>query len=254
MREYNTKDPFNFGSGLNINGLNLPTYTPIYAAHLYDSVMLYAKSLNTMIEEKIATGEPVDVHALARDGTSITQKIINQGKHGYASISGNDVVIDENGDSKGSFTAYAIKRSDYSREMLLSNRSFVCSHYLLQVGTFEYNNESNLIGIEYKVNHTNGGPDFVSGFVPKDEPRCGFDGEGCGPKNQGSTIAASILGALLLIACIVYVVWNRRIKVEQEIEGLLWRINLDCLQRGDRQVCLIFTHLLGILLGFLIDY
>ena len=90
-----------------------------------------------MIEEKIATGEPVDVHALARDGTSITQKIIDQGKHGYTSISGNDVVIDENGDSKGSFTAYAIKRSDYSREMLLSNRSFVCSHYLLQVGTFE---------------------------------------------------------------------------------------------------------------------
>ena len=90
----------------------------------------------------------------------------------------------------------------------------------------------------------------MSGFVPKDEPRCGFDGEGCGPKNQGSTIAASILGALLLIACIVYVVWNRRIKVEQEIEGLLWRINLDCLQRGDRQVCLIFTHLLGLLFGF----
>ena len=112
-----------------------------------------------------------------------------------------------------------------------------------------FSSPDNLIGIDYKISTENGGPDFVAGFVPKDKPRCGFDGEGC-PKNKGSTIAATVLGILLLVACIVYVVWNRRIKVEQEIEGLLWRINLDCLQRGDRQVCLIFTHLLGLLFGF----
>ena len=98
--------------------------------------MLYAKSLNNMIEEKRAKGEPVDVHALARDGTNITKAIIAQGRHGYRSISGYTVKIDENGDSKGSFTAYAIKPGNYTREMTFSARSFVCSHYLRQVGTF----------------------------------------------------------------------------------------------------------------------
>ena len=182
-------------------------------------------------------------YSLARDGKKITQSIIEMGKRGYESISGNEVKIDKNGDSEGSFTALGIKEHKYSMHKKSTNSSFKCSHYLMPVGKFKSidNSPESKIGVEFEAE--NGGPEFVD-TRPKDEPRCGFDGGGC-KQNKGSTIAAAVLGTLLLFFCIVYVFWNRRIKVEQEIEGLLWRINLDCLQRGDRQVCLIFTQPLG---------
>ncbi len=40
----------------------------IYAAHLYDSVMLYARALHALIEEQKSKGLVADVNALARDG------------------------------------------------------------------------------------------------------------------------------------------------------------------------------------------
>ena len=43
-------------------------YISIYAAHLYDSVMLYAKALDHMIAERLGRGEGVDISELARDG------------------------------------------------------------------------------------------------------------------------------------------------------------------------------------------
>ena len=66
-------------------------YVSIYAAHLYDSVILYAKALDNMINERIEKRELVDINQiniLARDGREITRNIINMG--GYKSISGNN--------------------------------------------------------------------------------------------------------------------------------------------------------------------
>ena len=49
VRKYNTKPPFNFPSPpFSILDIG-PIYVPMYAAHLYDSVMLYATSLNGLI-------------------------------------------------------------------------------------------------------------------------------------------------------------------------------------------------------------
>ena len=47
---------------------NFPIYISIYAAHLYDSVVLYAKALDTMIRDKQSRNETYDINQLARDG------------------------------------------------------------------------------------------------------------------------------------------------------------------------------------------
>jgi len=51
VRKYNEMAPFNFKTKGSIKKY-FPVYVTIYAAHLYDSVMLYAKALHEMIEKR----------------------------------------------------------------------------------------------------------------------------------------------------------------------------------------------------------
>ena len=83
-------------------------YISIYAAHLYDSVILYAKALNQSIHYRESRGEVVDISKIARDGKEITNNIIKMG--GYKSISGNYIRIDATGNSEGNYTAFSVKR------------------------------------------------------------------------------------------------------------------------------------------------
>ena len=133
VRKYNKKDPFNFPSNFIMK--NLSIYISIYAAHLYDSVMLYAKALHQMISEREKNGEFVgeeQIHDLARDGRGITQTIINMG--GFKSISGNYIQINANGHSEGNFTAFALKPHNYTRVSRYSVSSKItCSHYPMKV-------------------------------------------------------------------------------------------------------------------------
>ena len=88
IREYNQRPPFNFPLGRGLFEKFFKIHISIYAAHLYDSVMLYARALHTVIKEKapdIANGK-TDIHRLARDGQRITKAIIDKGD--YESISG----------------------------------------------------------------------------------------------------------------------------------------------------------------------
>ena len=97
VRQYNSRPPFNFPTIF----LPFKIYVTIYAAHLYDSVMLYANALHKVIEETRETGAKVDgnlIGQLARDGKNITDNII--GFQRYRSISGSDIQIDANGDSQ----------------------------------------------------------------------------------------------------------------------------------------------------------
>ena len=65
-----------------------------------------------------------------------------------------------------------------------------------------------------------------------DEPHCGYDGSAC-PRPQGlSQIMAVILGVILVFGLLMKVWFYRRWKTEQEITGLLWRIDIDCLDGG----------------------
>lgn len=62
---------------------------------------------------------------------------------------------------------------------------------------------------------------------PEAEPGCGFLNELCPQDDMHlrSIIAAGVLAALLFCATVVTISIYRRWKIEQEIEGLLWKID-----------------------------
>ena len=116
VRKYNSLPPFQFPvvnfpimSPKLVSKPDISIHITIYAAHLYDSVILYAKALDKIIRED----PKARVSELARDGERITRTIIAMG--GYQSISGNYIRIDSSGDSEGNFTAYALKPHNYTK-------------------------------------------------------------------------------------------------------------------------------------------
>ncbi|KAL3875929.1 hypothetical protein ACJMK2_033833, partial [Sinanodonta woodiana] len=124
---------------------------PIYAAYLYDSVMVYAKALNQTLAEGI------DIH----DGFRIIQKIRSIT---YKSVLGYEIFVDDQGDSEGNYTLLALKKQGLTLPRLQ------------RVGNFTM-----VIG-----DYSNGIPDlYVDGIEwalgepPPDEPRCGFNNEKC---------------------------------------------------------------------------
>lgn len=178
MRKYNQLPPFHFKP----TGLNrfFSIYISIYAAHLYDSVLLYAKALHNVIKDKAAEGLSVDITELARNGElgpdppvrargrnardvsnrfrthpsefvprylpagrEITENIIRMG--GYKSISGNYIRIDENGDSEGNFTAFALKPHNYTFISRISGDvKFSCSYYPVKVSPVFFRSSSSV--------------------------------------------------------------------------------------------------------------
>ena len=190
VRKYNSLPPFEFDTNGKIKRY-FSVYVSIYAAHLYDSVLLYAKALDQMIREKRETADPKVIDDLARNGKEITNTIIKM--EGYQSVSGSYIHIDKYGDSQGNFTAFALKPYNYTVVSRITNRTtFSCQHYLVKVGEFySENNEDgdNVITYAPKVNI-----DWPGHHKPTDEPRCGFDGSKC-PGTKGRTeVAAGVLG------------------------------------------------------------
>jgi guanylate cyclase, other len=61
---------------------------------------------------------------------------------------------------------------------------------------------------------------------PVDVPSCGFDNSKCIKSNttDHSVVAAGTLGLLLFCATVITASIYRKWKIEQEIEGLLWKI------------------------------
>ena len=104
-------------------------HVPIYAAFLYDSVMLYARALGTLIHER----RDETVKNLANDGRLIANKITTSI---YSTIMGTSLSFDESGASEGSFTAYAVVPQNFTQEYhdLKCNKfTLHCDHYLKQV-------------------------------------------------------------------------------------------------------------------------
>jgi len=243
VRNYNSLPPFNFPSVMFPikqslkNSAQVDIHISIYAAHLYDSVILYAKALDQVIKESIKSKEGLSISDLARNGSRITQTIIDMG--GYQSISGNYIRIDSNGDSEGNFTAFALKDHNYTLVSKFSGKTFSCNSYLMPVGEFhtaaDHYNRSKA---NQTVKQTKELPEYVfskridwpKGFKPLDEPVCGYQEEKCQGGKGMTEIAAGILGGLLVFALILTLSVYRKWKIEQEIEGLLWKINPECLQ------------------------
>ena len=157
----------------------------------------------------------------------------------------NSIHIDANGDSQGNFTAFALKEHHYTYKSIITGEiRFQCGHFLIKVGDFHNNANATAAGIDDESedsNATTSRPvtyvprlniDWPNKFRPVDEPHCGYDGSKCKRPGGRTEVAAGVLGALLFMAIILTLSMYRRWKIEQEIEGLLWKINPECLQVG----------------------
>lgn len=69
--------------------------------------------------------------------------------------------------------------------------------------------------------------EWPKGTIPNDEPSCGFNNEMCkkGDTHLNSIIAAGTLAIMLFCAGVITMSIYRKWKIEQEIEGLLWKID-----------------------------
>ena len=146
---------------------------------------------------------------------------------GYKSISGNYIKINANGDSEGNFTAYALKTHNYTYTQKFSKVTFSCNYYPVKVGEFyserDANNGSTIL-YQPRVNI-----DWPGQYKPVDEPHCGYDGSYCPTPTGITETAAGVLGGFLLFAILLTLSLWKRWHAEQEIEGLSWKIDLDCL-------------------------
>ncbi|XP_059483407.1 receptor-type guanylate cyclase Gyc76C-like isoform X2 [Neocloeon triangulifer] len=226
VRVYNAKEPFNF-SMPTIFG-NFKTHIPIFAAYLYDAVMLYANSLHKLISNEIAYAAKISslpesqiwptnekVLELASNGTRIIETILKNGS--YQSITGSLIKWDEAGNSEGNFSVIGLQNYN-----LTEHTNFSCPFHMLPVAKFEHGAKNDTL--DYKViRHIQ----WPGNTKPMDEPSCGFDNSKCPRVNSHdqSVVAAGTLGVLLFCATVITASIYRKWKIEQEIEGLLWKIH-----------------------------
>ncbi|GBP92017.1 Receptor-type guanylate cyclase Gyc76C [Eumeta japonica] len=216
VREYNMMKPFAFElPAVFENKFN--KFVSIYAAYLYDSVRLYALALDMLLKnEKPLTQKKV--LEVVTNGSKIIATMIRSTP--YKSISGMSVRLDERADSEGNFSVLAFKPTNFSDEY---NNNINCSYSMIPVGHFQ---QSSREFPEYKLN-----PripiDWPDNVKPEDEPSCGFLNEKC-PKDDSqitSLVVAGTLAVTLFCVLVVTVSIYRKWKIEQEIEGLLWKID-----------------------------
>ncbi|XP_011254352.1 receptor-type guanylate cyclase Gyc76C [Camponotus floridanus] len=207
VQEYSSKEPFNFVIPPLLR--KYEKYVSIYAAYLYDSLKLYARALDQLMRDL----PNQSVEELAKNGTLIIETIIKN--RTYQSVSGATIKLDKFGDSEGNFSVLALKKEPFIRD------NFSCDYQMLPVGQF-------LQG-ETLVYKPWGAMEWPSKTKPEAEPGCGFHNEHC-PKDDThyrSIIAAVVLGIALFCAAVITISIYRRWKIEQEIEGLLWKIDMN---------------------------
>ncbi|GAB1861123.1 Guanylate cyclase [Camponotus japonicus] len=207
VQEYSSKEPFNFVIPPLLR--KYEKYVSIYAAYLYDSLKLYARALDQLMRDL----PNQSVEELAKNGTLIIETIIKN--RTYQSVSGATIKLDKFGDSEGNFSVLALKKEPFIRD------NFSCDYQMLPVGQF-------LQG-ETLVYKPWGAMEWPSKTKPEAEPGCGFHNEHC-PKDDThfrSIITAAGLGIVLFCATVITMSIYRRWKIEQEIEGLLWKIDMS---------------------------
>ncbi|KAF5306158.1 hypothetical protein FQR65_LT07434 [Abscondita terminalis] len=213
VSDYNTREPFNFGVPPFLSNQNYTKFVSIYAAYLYDSVKLYARALDKLLREQPLLNDKI-VDEVASNGTKIIETIIGLGM--YTSITGATMRLDENGDSEGNFSVLALKPNDMPDIKVAKN--FTCLYQMVPVGQFQQG-EFPSYNIHQQV-------DWPGGNIIVDEPSCGFENQLCAkPDTQLNSIIAGILAVMLFCAGVITLSIYRKWKIEQEIEGLLWKID-----------------------------
>jgi guanylate cyclase len=215
VREFNAKPPFNLVDPKDpVKDIKWKRHITIYASYLYDSVILYCDALSEVLKEGLTE----------YDGKAIIRKLIDRKR--YLSVTGAEMNLDENGDVEGNYTVLARMPTPDNIVFKGMNGSQRPSHVMLPVGNFKYDESINktIFKLEGYIN-------WVSGDPPLVEPPCGFDGSACREtKNHKREIFAGVLGGLFVTISIIAAVTYRNWKYEQEIAGLLWKINLRDIQ------------------------
>ncbi|XP_037940750.1 receptor-type guanylate cyclase Gyc76C-like [Teleopsis dalmanni] len=219
VREYNSQKPFNFLTPHLFYSKKFLKFVSIYAAYLYDSVKLYAWALDKLLrqEERILTDDVI--FDIASNGTRIIDTIIKN--RTYKSVTGATIKIDQNGDSEGNFSVLAYKPYKHFFRDNLS-----CNYHMVPVAYFQQGEDIP----EYKLINGSVRVDWPSGGdCPNDQPICGFANELCKKDDRHitSVVVAVILGLLLFCAGVVTMSIYRKWKIELEIEGLLWKIDIS---------------------------
>lgn len=220
VSEYTSKEPFKFPTPNVFKNASYVKFVSIYAAYLYDSVMLYARTLDLLLRDKAngreLTGEMID--EVAYNGTLIIETLVKNIT--YQSITGATIKLDINGDSEGNYSVVALKSHDFQYH--LNEGNFSCPYYMIPVAQF-YHGEL----LEYKLNSPNLKIEWPGKSRPDDEPSCGFNNELCKKNDmeKSSIIVATVLGLTLFCAFVITLSIYRKWKIELEIEGLLWKID-----------------------------
>lgn len=212
VRIYNTLPPFKFVQPFG----QFKKHITIYASYLYDAFMLYADALDETIREG------ADIY----DGAAIVKRIIE--RRNYQSITGSWMNIDSNGDVEGNYSVLALMPTPPDVKLKVS-------------GIDDFNYTMYPIGSFYKENDTlwlEGTIDWATNWTPPlDEPVCAYDGGLCKKLNDFSKekIAIIELSMLVTLSVIVFQVY-RNWKKEQEITGLLWRMDPNDIQIHNDQL------------------
>ncbi|XP_036367998.1 receptor-type guanylate cyclase Gyc76C-like [Octopus sinensis] len=196
VNEYNEKAPFNFPDPFAAG-----KKVPLFAAHLYDAVYLYAECIHNMLLENLNI----------RNGTDVINRIRNKR---FQSIQGFQCLIDNNGDALGNYSLLAWKE-DYS-----PNRE--ANFSMDPVGSFIIDPRKSLP--DFKLNEGSVIA-WMNGAPPKDEPDCGFYNEKCiKPEDDTAVIILSVFGGVSVLTIVIFIILYKKWRYEQAIAGLLWKI------------------------------
>lgn len=181
----------------------IPIRVPIFGAHLYDAVHVYAKAATKVL----AAGGDL------RNGTAIMEHIYNST---YRSLQGFDVHIDGNGDAEGNYTVIALQtdqRTGVARMRVVG--------YFVTVSSDGMVGESH----EYEFRYIDDRRPIqwmgADGKPPLAEPVCGFENTKCQQQRRRILLVAGVSCALVVIG--VSFAW-RHYRYEQKLAGLLWKV------------------------------
>ncbi|KAK3089503.1 hypothetical protein FSP39_004136 [Pinctada imbricata] len=183
---------------------------PIYAAYLYDAIMVYARAVNQLLLE----GKSV------YNGSAVVQWIQNRS---HMSIQGFEVYIDPQGDAEGNYSLLSLKMTKNKPPSLQAFGGFQRKSNGLGIPNFSLVQEI----------------DWPLGHPPLDQPKCGFDGKKCEHKPDWKLATfCSLVGAVVALAAIFVF---RYYRYEKKLARLLWKIEFKDLVLLD-SVEEIVTH------------
>ncbi|XP_076050344.1 receptor-type guanylate cyclase Gyc76C-like isoform X2 [Oratosquilla oratoria] len=165
--------------------------------------MLYVDVLSEMYKENKTNKTLLE---MAKEGSAIIDRI--KGRN-FSSVLGFTVNMDEHAESDGHYSIYFFNSSSKCSDE--SVNPMRCSACLYKIGNFK-----DVLSLDFEMK-----------ISIVDEPHCSYANPDCvvTSDNQPRIIILGVMGAILLVFFFSSTVLYRNWKYEQEIEGLLWRIN-----------------------------